>query len=647
MSISAESTSEQLQVRSSSREQSLTEKGKEIQEQGAKKHEKAFNKAYETWKELARDIRAGLKGFYSSEELNAASHDIRAKHEAVTLNYEPIRRNHSMTQEIVKRMDACSVITTEICELIQKRQETIQEAFNDRLEKERVRMILNKTEFGSVFGHSITETVISATPSKLQQLKADSAVKVAAARVRVYNAQDGFESFEASSHHSDNPEYCYSATQVSLNPQAQSFQPRTLPGEQELNLAQALANSLTLNRLPLPELAIFSGDPLKFVDWKISFMALIGNKPLPVGEKMLYLKGYLAGEAKKAVEGYFYRNTEQAYQGIWNVLQERYGSPFMVQRAFRNKLMKWPKINANDPLALREFADFLQSCSAAIPQVKGLEILNDCEENHKLLKKLPDWIVQRWSRIVVDEMDKRQEYPSFAHFTEFMQREAKIACNPIASPFLINERDSDERHVKRAKALITTTQTKSDTSASVVTPKPKQPCLFCRDEKHGIVKCSSFAAKSMEEKTTFIRENRLCFGCLRRGHITKECKARHTCGKCSRRHPTCLHTERVKEPKQQESENVSREGTNNEEHKVMTHVLTRKTSATSSIVPVFVSAASQPQKEILTYALLDTQSDSSFILEDLVSELNVDSEPVQLKLSTMTSVDTVVASKLA
>lgn len=72
-------------------------------------------------------------------------------------------------------------------------------------------------------------------------------------------------------------------------------------------------------------------------------MALIGSKPLPVCEKMLYLKNYLAGEAKKAVEGYFFRNTDQAYQGIWDVLQERYGSPFVVQRAFRTKLTKWPK----------------------------------------------------------------------------------------------------------------------------------------------------------------------------------------------------------------------------------------------------------------------------------------------------------------
>ncbi len=49
------------------------------------------------------------------------------------------------------------------------------------------------------------------------------------------------------------------------------------------------------------------------------------------------------------MEGFFYHNSDDAYQGAWAVLQDRYGSPFVVQRAFRDKLMKWPKISANDP----------------------------------------------------------------------------------------------------------------------------------------------------------------------------------------------------------------------------------------------------------------------------------------------------------
>ena len=68
-------------------------------------------------------------------------------------------------------------------------------------------------------------------------------------------------------------------------------------------------------------------------------------------QRCFYLKHYLAGEA---VEGLFYRNSEYAYYSALALLQERYGNPFIVQKTFRDKLMKWPKISGSDPPALRK-----------------------------------------------------------------------------------------------------------------------------------------------------------------------------------------------------------------------------------------------------------------------------------------------------
>lgn len=45
-------------------------------------------------------------------------------------------------------MDACVTLTKEICELISNRLETINEDYNDQLENERVREMLNKNEYG-------------------------------------------------------------------------------------------------------------------------------------------------------------------------------------------------------------------------------------------------------------------------------------------------------------------------------------------------------------------------------------------------------------------------------------------------------------------------------------------------------------------
>ncbi|XP_026042791.1 uncharacterized protein LOC113033320 [Astatotilapia calliptera] len=716
-------STEAQEARSSSRERRLTEKGQEMHEQEAKKNERSFSKAYESWKELARGVRTKLKGFCSNEDLVRTQTDIKAKEALMHELYEPIRRNHTSTPDVVKKMDACVALTTEICDLIGKRLEDIDKTFNDRLEKERVRMILSKEEYGSVFGKTETETVISehskgsdsysgatSTTSskrvdaeadlaakleqakamqriheqqaklsslehewkikeaqmiaemtakleeertKLQQLQAENEVKVAAARVRAYNNYDGLESLKYEADDKLQLDSQIIESQNPLNPQAESFRPQCAPPEilqnqQEVSLTQELASLFVSNRLPAPEPTVFTGNPLKFIDWKISFMALIGHKPLPAGEKMLYLKSYLAGEARKAVEGFFYRNSEDAYQGAWEILQERYGSSFVVQKAFRDKLMKWPKIAPNDPVALREFSDFLQSCAEAIPHVKGLAILNDGEENHKLLKKLPEWLVRRWGRVVVDELDRCQEYPPFAHFTRFLQREARIACNPIASPFLLTTKVTDERLPKRTKALSTNAQAKhSAGKPGTLISKPRPPCFVCNDETHGVAKCPTFATRLPDEKRAFIRENRLCFGCLRKGHTSKECKRRHTCTICGRNHPTCLHIERIEGASEMlNSDSPSAGNETKEVRNVMSHTLTRYSSATSSIVPVFVSLAEDPHSEILTYALLDTQSDSTFILGDLVSALNVKTQPVQLRLSTMTAVDTVIASKV-
>lgn len=84
---------------------------------------------------------------------------IKSKQAIVHQNNEPIRRNHTITPDIVKRMDACETLTVKICDLVSKRLENIDEAFNDQLEKERVRIVLNKDEYGSVFGNTDLETI--------------------------------------------------------------------------------------------------------------------------------------------------------------------------------------------------------------------------------------------------------------------------------------------------------------------------------------------------------------------------------------------------------------------------------------------------------------------------------------------------------
>ena len=65
---------------------------------------------------------------------------------------------------------------------------------------------------------------------------------------------------------------------------------------------------------------------------------------------------------------------------------------------------------------------------------------------------------------------------------------------------------------------------------------------------------------------------------------------------------------------------------------------------TAAIVPVWLSSATQRTEEVLVYALLDSQSDTTFVLSEVADALDVEKGQVKLKLSTMTST-TVIQSQ--
>ena len=218
------------------------------------------------------------------------------------------------------------------------------------------------------------------------------------------------------------------------DPPAPANKPEPATGGPQLAWQEPMA----LSRLPVPEPSVFYGDPLKFIEWSLSFRALIERRcPYPA-DRLFYLQRYVGGEAKASLEGSFYRKDEAAYQQAWDRLNARYGHPFIVQRAFRDRLNGWPRIGAGEYNKLRAFSDFLLACDNAIPHVNGLQVLNDCEENRKLLTKLPDWITSCWNRIVTEQLDEGKDYPSFHQFALFIDKEARIACNPISSLLALN-----------------------------------------------------------------------------------------------------------------------------------------------------------------------------------------------------------------
>ena len=74
-------------------------------------------------------------------------------------------------------------------------------------------------------------------------------------------------------------------------------------------------------------------------------------------------------------------------------------------------------------------------------------------------------------------------------------------------------------------------------------------CPLCQGT-HKLWKCSEFLGKYVKQRSTFARDNKLCFSCLQAGHMSKDCKMDLKCTKkgCKKSHNVLSHFEISEKP---------------------------------------------------------------------------------------------------
>ena len=310
-------------------------------------------------------------------------------------------------------------------------------------------------------------------------------------------------------------------------------------------------------RLPALEPEIFQGSVDKFHSWMKAFESFIESRTSSPAERLHYLSRYTGGEARTVIEGFFLLRTSDAYDRAKQKLYDRFGNDFIVASAYRKKLKEWPMIRAGDGKGLRRLADYLDSCLMVSHHVSGLESLSDCNQNNEILRKLPKHIVDKWKRVVdrrlfEPDAGAQPAYPLFGEFVEFLDREARIECGPVDTPerSSLAGRDIQVRNrglKESARTFISSAASEKETDDSPrcqllqpVKTQPRWTCKVC-GQQHAIDACNTFKAMSSEERHVAVKQYGLCRGCLRPGHIWKECRNRRRCEKCGYSHPTLMH----------------------------------------------------------------------------------------------------------
>ena len=137
--------------------------------------------------------------------------------------------------------------------------------------------------------------------------------------------------------------------------------------------------------------------------------------------------------------------------------------------------------------------------------------------------------------------------PPFSEFQRYVVKEAEIPCDPITSFQALKQSQSydSKKSTVATKPKQTTgsvsfaTSTDASTSGEQGSNNPVS-YILCK-ESHNLDSCNILISKSLDDRKVFIRENKLCFGCLKPGHRVPFCKKKARCKICSKPHTTPLH----------------------------------------------------------------------------------------------------------
>ena len=122
---------------------------------------------------------------------------------------------------------------------------------------------------------------------------------------------------------------------------------------------------------------------------------------------------------------------------------------------------------------------------------------------------------------------------------------------------------------------------------------------------------AEFINLALPERMQFLRVRALCHGCLRWGHLCKDCQLKKSCAACSGLHTTLLHNNSLTKDKQDTNGKIP-EATS---HRIKVSDSKKRAECYSHslIIPVWLRHKQDPQDKELVYALLDDQSDACFI----------------------------------
>ncbi|XP_061180594.1 uncharacterized protein LOC133189205 [Saccostrea echinata] len=424
----------------------------------------------------------------------------------------------------------------------------------------------------------------------------------------------------------------------SLNPEARPFE------SQKDNLVN-LASFMLKKDLMLTRLVNFDDKPENFVAWKASFKSVVQDALVTPLEELDLLIRWLDPESKehaKSIRAATVGNPSQGCQTLWARLEERYGSPELVETALKSKLASFQRLSASEPRRLYELSDILSEIFALKENPRYSQLFSYFDTSVGVLpivQKLTPSLQNKWtSKASKYKLTHGVPYPPFSVFCDFVKEVSTMMNDPglqVAPTFAKENRDPktprfNQHNFKPVKSV---TVKKTDFKESTRDHKVTQKRCPIHDAEHTLNQCRAFRKKSIRDRKQYLREHNLCYRCCELDtHRFKACHAEVKCEDCgSEQHPTALHPP---ESSQGQRQHGGEEG----------NILTKCTAvcgeqfsgrSCAKAVLVDVYPKGRPSKRLRLYALVDDQSNTTLGRSELFDYMDVPNS--QIHSFTLTS----------
>ena len=271
-------------------------------------------------------------------------------------------------------------------------------------------------------------------------------------------------------------------------------------------------------KLPKLSLKKFNGDLTRWTTfWDIFEAAVHRNPALTNIDKFSYLTSSLESTAAEAIAGL--KLTSANYNEAVATLNRRFGNKQSIINRHMELLLRLEAVTSTHDLkGLRRLFDTVES------NVRGLRALGVAASSYGglmssiLMGRLPSEL-----RLIVSRELSEDEW-NLETMMEVLQKEVEA-----------RERSAGAASSQTRKS---TTTSPPPTALSLTTGSSTPiTCVYC-GQPHYSNACQTI--KSPEERKRALRTSGRCYICLRRNHISRNCRSQARCNKCNGRHHSSL-----------------------------------------------------------------------------------------------------------